>query len=246
MWPWRLDAQPGALAMRAAAAFAVWTLTLMAVVLVGGSGLEIAIFSSGALLLFVLIARSSRLLAQAGGSRDQGCTDPVTELHTAHFADHFLAMEFAAAQRGRQVTVVLFGFDAFEEFVARQGRARADAAVREFGSVLRRLTRRMNLSARYGWRGDTFLSVLSDAGAPGAAVYVERVLEAVRHSAARMPMPAVSAGVVEFEGCMSAPQDFAQAAEEALAAARAGEGTSVHIRRARREPQPEGRFLHAL
>jgi diguanylate cyclase (GGDEF)-like protein len=137
-------------------------------------------------------------------------------------ASHFVAKEFAAAQQGRDVTLVMFGFDGFEEFTAREGTAAAEEALREFGRVLGLLTRKMNLTARYGWRADSFLSVLSHADAAAAEVFVQRVREATSRS--DVAMPAIAAGIAVFQPGIASPEEFVACATRALAEARAAGG----------------------
>jgi diguanylate cyclase (GGDEF)-like protein len=137
----------------------------------------------------------------------------------ANVASHFVAKEFAAAQQGRDVTLVMFGFDRFEEFAEREGSAAAGEALREFGRVLRKLTRKMNLTARYGWRADSFLSVLSHADAKAAEMFVQRVREATAKS--DVAMPAIAAGIAVFQPHLASPEEFVACAVRALAKARA-------------------------
>jgi diguanylate cyclase (GGDEF)-like protein len=134
-------------------------------------------------------------------------------------ADHFVAKEFAAAQQGRDVTLVMFGFDCFEDFAEREGSAAAGEALREFGRVLGKLTRKMNLTARYGWRADSFLSVLSHADAKAANMFVQRVREATAKS--DVAMPGIAAGIAVFQPHLASPEEFVACAVRALAEARA-------------------------
>jgi diguanylate cyclase (GGDEF)-like protein len=172
--------------------------------------------------------------------------DEATELPTTQFADHFVASEFAAAERGRDVTIVLFGFDDFEEYTRTHGGAAADAAIRQLGHTLKRLTRRMNLSARYGWRADTFLSVLSDADADGAEIFVQRVRDAMAEGAEGKPMPTFSAGIVEFDPSFGTPEEFVQQAERVLADARADGVNGIAVRRFVLKQDSDTRWLKAL
>lgn len=70
-----------------------------------------------------------------------------------------LAQEFAAAQRGRPLAVVMFDLDDFKRYNDLHGHAAGDEALRAFASVLHQTTRQMNLSARLG--GEEFVSILS-------------------------------------------------------------------------------------
>lgn len=137
----------------------------------------------------------------------------------ATLAQHFVAKEFAAARRGRQLTLVMFGLSRLDEFREQNGAAAAADALREFGRVLQQMTRQMNLSSRCGWRADAFLSVLADADAAAADVFIERVRAGV--AAASVPMPKVEAGIAVYQPHLASPEEFVECAERALAAARA-------------------------
>jgi diguanylate cyclase (GGDEF)-like protein len=172
--------------------------------------------------------------------------DDITDLPSAPFAEHFVATEFAAAARGRDVTIVLLGFDDFDEYMRVHGPAAADRAIRRLGGTLKRLTRRMNLSARYGWRADTFLSVLSDADGSGAEVFVQRVRDALVEAAAGAPVPTISAGIVEFDPSFRSPDDFVQQAERVLLDARAEGGNNTVVRRSLRQHRDRTGWMRAL
>jgi diguanylate cyclase (GGDEF)-like protein len=142
-----------------------------------------------------------------------------------------VAKEFAAARRGRDVTLVMFGFSRFDEFSEREGSGAAAAAIREFGRLLHRQTRSMNVSVRYGWRGDAFLSVLSEADATAADVFVGRVHAAI--AASRVKMPVVEAGIATYQPHLASPEEFVETAARALSAARAASGNSQAVQRIR-------------
>jgi GGDEF domain-containing protein len=205
---------------RAAALVPLWLGGSALIMLAGGAPLPVLLLT-GAMLsvtfaVVQLVQPSSGLLLPLR-VRNLLHLD-VSSGHAAE-AHHFLGREFAAARRGRNVTLVMFAFSAFDEFVEAEGSRAATDAIHEFGAVLDRMTRRMNLSARCGWRADSFLSVLSNADADAAQVFIGRVREAA--SDARVPMPAIEAGVAVFQPHYQDPADFVAAAERALAAARA-------------------------
>src|SRR5688500_7680531 len=82
--------------------------------------------------------------------------DPLTGLPNRRHAEMDLQMEFAAAQRGRTVAVVLFDVDRMKDYSARNGRSAGDGVLRGFATLLRQITRRMDLAARAG--PDRFVS----------------------------------------------------------------------------------------
>src|SRR5690606_27801594 len=77
-------------------------------------------------------------------------TDDLTGLPNRRYMRLVLETEFAAAQRGRVLTVALFDLDRFKQYNDRYGHLAGDEALRAVAGVLRMHTRRMNLSARYG------------------------------------------------------------------------------------------------
>lgn len=132
---------------------------------------------------------------------------------------HFISSEFAAAQQGRDVTLVMFSFDRFDAFMEQEGPEAGADAINEFGRVLKLLARDMRLSARYGWRGNAFLTVIPDSPRDACDAFARRVKELV--AGLPVPMPHISVGLAEFGGDTSTPEEFVEAAERALAAARA-------------------------
>lgn len=146
-------------------------------------------------------------------------TDPLTELPNRRHVELVLEREFAAAQRGRPLAVVLFDLDHFKAFNDRYGHQAGDEALREFAAILQRTTRQMNLAGRLG--GEEFLAVLSDTDEAGAVAYAERVRSALR---ARPGLPdelTFSAGVAEFSPSLTDVTELLTRADRALYAAKA-------------------------
>jgi diguanylate cyclase (GGDEF)-like protein len=145
---------------------------------------------------------------------DMAFTDALTRLPNRRHAEVFLDNEFAAAERGRPLTVVLFDLDAFKVFNDTHGHAKGDEAIRAFADVLSRTTRRMNLSGRYG--GEEFISVLAGSDAAGATVFAERVRMAFLAQHIGDPPLTVSSGIASFRPGMETSQELVAAADEAL------------------------------
>lgn len=145
---------------------------------------------------------------------DLAFTDGLTNLPNRRHARVFLENEFAAAERGRLLSVALFDFDHFREYNERWGEQMGDRALVALGEILSRTTRRMNLSARFG--GEEFVSVLAGTGPEGAMIYTERVREAFK--ALRLPKGTltVSAGVATYHPSMRSPDELLAAADHAL------------------------------
>lgn len=145
---------------------------------------------------------------------DLAFTDGLTSLPNRRHARVFLEGEFAAAERGRLVSVALFDLDHFREYNERWGEADGDRALIAFAGILARTTRRMNLSARFG--GEEFVAILAGTGSEGAMIYAERVREALK--SLRLPRGSltVSAGVATYHASMRSPDELLAAADHAL------------------------------
>lgn len=145
---------------------------------------------------------------------DLAFTDILTHLPNRRHARVFLENEFAAAERGRLLSIVLFDLDEFKPYNDSRGHAAGDEALRIFADILARTTRRMNLSARFG--GEEFLSVLAGSDAEGALVFAERVRTALRAQKLGDGPLTVSAGVAAYHPGMRSPDEFLAAADHAL------------------------------
>jgi len=146
-------------------------------------------------------------------------TDGLTRLPNRRHARIFLENEFAAASRGRLLAVVLFDLDNFKSYNDRYGHPEGDEALRAFGTVLARQTRRMNLSGRLG--GEEFVTVLNDTDAEGAMLFADRVRSTLKTQGLGDPVLTVSAGVAAFHPGMKSADELLAAADHALYQAKA-------------------------
>jgi diguanylate cyclase (GGDEF)-like protein/PAS domain S-box-containing protein len=153
--------------------------------------------------------------------------DEATGLPNRTQADLHLELEFAAALKGRPLTVVLFDIDDFAKYNARHGRAAGDGVLRGFASLVREHTRRMDMGARHG--GDEFISVLGGCVTEGAVIFATRLLERMRAAESTIAVPTVSAGIASFSPEMTAPADLLRAAETALELARRDGGDRFRV-----------------
>jgi putative two-component system response regulator len=127
----------------------------------------------------------------------------------------FLDNEFAAAERGRLLSVVLFDLDHFKAYNDQWGHAGGDEALRAFANILAAATRRMDLSARFG--GEEFLSVLTSTDTEGALIFAERIRAGL--AAATLGTGGhltVSAGLATYHPSMRSPDELLAAADQAL------------------------------
>jgi putative two-component system response regulator len=145
---------------------------------------------------------------------DLAFTDPLTHLPNRRHLEVFLANEFAAAQRGRLLSVVLFDLDHFKAYNDTYGHEAGDEALERFGEVLIRTTRRMNLSGRLG--GEEFISILAGSDAHGATIFADRVRTALAALNLGAGPLTVSAGVAEYDETIRDPKMLIAAADKAL------------------------------
>jgi putative two-component system response regulator len=141
-------------------------------------------------------------------------TDSGTGMPNRRHAILELEKAFAAAQRGAELSVVLFDLDHFKRVNDKHGHAEGDRVLVKFADVLQSVTRAMHVTARFG--GEEFVAVLRGVGPSGARIYAERV----RQRLTELPLPCgpitVSAGVAGYEPGMAAPDVLLAAADQAL------------------------------
>lgn len=142
-------------------------------------------------------------------------TDALTGIPNRRVLDEFMTRYFAAAERGRPFTAVMFDVDGFKRYNDRYGHACGDDALRVVSRILESNTRGMDLSGRYG--GEEFVTLLPGSVAADARVFAERVRGAIEtcrefHGKGLT----VSAGIAEYEATMGTPKELLEAADDAL------------------------------
>ena len=146
--------------------------------------------------------------------------DRLTGLPNRRHADMVLDREFAAAERGCRLAVVIFDLDRFKQVNDRHGHGAGDMTLKMFANVLRTNTRKENLSARYG--GEEFVSILRDATPQAALIYAQRVLDQTRDSPLPWGKQTVSAGIAVHQPGMGSHELLVAAAYRALYEAKTG------------------------
>lgn len=142
-------------------------------------------------------------------------TDPLTGLANRRRLSLFLETEFAAARRGRPLSIVIFDLDNFKHFNDTRGHQAGDAAIAAFARILARETRAMNLAARYG--GDEFVAVLAGSEREGAVTLAHRIAELAEQDDLLGPSGLrVTAGVASYSPEMESPEDLIRAADREL------------------------------
>ena len=156
-------------------------------------------------------------------------TDSLTGLATRRYAKVFIAKEFAAAQRGRKLAVVLFDIDHFKAYNDKHGHAAGDDALQCLGEAIGGMTRASSLAARLG--GEEFMAILPDTDDAGALLFAERVQERLGKSAVGADVT-VSIGIAAYHDHGS-PEALVAAADRALYAAKAAGRNCIRVHDAR-------------
>ena len=184
-----------------------WTLLLGVVIVYMGVCLGLGAFAD----------RFHRALSKA---QERALTDALTGLPNRRHAMLILERAFASAERGAGLSVVLFDLDRFKGFNDRHGHEVGDRVLKVFAGVLENLTRRTDLSARFG--GEEFLSILAQAGEEGAGIFAERVRQAIKAIELPWGPVTVSCGVAAYMEGMGASDFLVAAADQALYTAKDG------------------------
>jgi diguanylate cyclase (GGDEF)-like protein len=133
--------------------------------------------------------------------------DPLTGLHSADVLRFFLDRCFAAARRGRPLSIAMFDMDGLSAYAERYGSEAADQAVQNVADILDANTRAMDMSGRFG--EDEFLALLPGGSPADAFTFAVRVRKAVESSAAFRPSGmTVSAGVASYTPGMETLADL--------------------------------------
>ena len=154
-------------------------------------------------------------------------TDPLTGLPNRRHTELFLEHEFAVAQLGRPIAVLLLDVDRFTAFAASQGEAAANGVLRSLGTVLRQNTRNANLSAH--WEADRFVCLLAGARAEGAFQFARKLQDQIRQSNGLVAQPSVSIGIACYSSEMRGPGELIRAADEALSQAKRDGGDRIRV-----------------
>jgi len=141
-------------------------------------------------------------------------TDALTGLPNRRHAAAHLDRVFAAAVRGRSLTVVMFDLDHFKRFNDEHGHAVGDVVLATFAELLEKETRRMDLSARFG--GEEFLTILSPCTLEHGVAFAERVRVLLHELEFPWGPVTVSAGVAAYVEGTGSPDLLVAEADRAL------------------------------
>ena len=168
-----------------------------------------------ALISLSMLRTLSHNAYQAGLAAAQ--TDNATRLPSHTIARQLMQREFAAAERGRDFSIALFTFDHLPRLAAARPHE-ASRVLLSMGTILKRRTRGMNLSARMS-DGYTFISVLGGVDEFGARKFADKVTkDLVGLLVGGQPIP-VRTSVAGFEPEMLSVDDLLAKARGSLSEA---------------------------
>lgn len=198
-----------------------WVVSAVIVVLIGVS------LGAGAI--------TDRLHRRASDALDLAFSDPLTGLPNRRVLDLFLQKAFSAAERGGELSVVLFDLDGLKQLNDTRGHSAGDDALRTVARVLAANTRASDVSGRLG--GDEFLTILPGAPASSALAFAQRVSEELETAAGDRPDGiGLSTGIASHRPGMPGVQALIDAADDALYTAKeSGRGRAVIAPSARAE-----------
>ncbi len=167
-----------------------------------------------------IAALAELLLRERRDAEALALVDRLTGLPNRRHLEDALEREFAAAERGRNLSVVLFDLDHFKQVNDKHGHFAGDQALKAFAKLLAANTRRENLSGRYG--GEEFVALLRDTAPDLALVFAQRVLGELRDSPLPWGRLTASAGVAHYQKGMGSYEILVGEADRALYRAKHG------------------------
>lgn len=169
-------------------------------------------------MLMLMLRESTQTGHDTGAAAAE--MDLFTRLPSHAMAHQFLLRQFAAAERGRALSVAMFSIDNLPRVAAARGANEANRALLAIGAILKRHTRGMNMSTRLDG-SYTFMSVLDSVDERGAAIFVEKVLKdlgALR--AGGLPLD-VRVGIAGYDGIVQTAGEMVARAHDTLTSIRA-------------------------
>ena len=148
-------------------------------------------------------------------------SDGLTGLFNHRHIQALLEEEFERANRsGDPISVAMLDLDRFKAVNDTHGHQIGDAVLVEMAEILRRTAREVDRLGRYG--GEEFIVILPETGIEEAAVFAERVREAVQahpfaQSRGKPLSMTVSGGVAEYpHPSVNNPYELVKYADQAL------------------------------
>ena len=182
---------------------------------------------TGVIVVLITVSLGAGMISESlhrerSSALDLAYLDHLTGLPNRRTLEWFLGKEFAEAERGRSLAVVLFDVDGFKRHNDESGHAEGDRVLKVVAEVLGTNTRASDLTGRMG--GAEFLSILGGETADSAFTFAQRVL---RELEARTDLVGLSAGIAAYGPDMSSAADLLEEADRALYEAKSEGGGRV-------------------
>lgn len=145
--------------------------------------------------------------------------DGLSGLLNRRAMDECLHTEWQRSKRiAQSAALVMLDIDHFKQINDQHGHPAGDDAIRQLASVIKSMTREIDLIGRYG--GEEFLLVLPQADAQGALAFAERLRKRVaamqiRYEADRFQLT-ISLGVAVIDPADTSPEGWLERADQAL------------------------------
>ncbi|WP_373508400.1 GGDEF domain-containing protein [Thiocapsa sp.] len=156
---------------------------------------------SGTASRLITLADVSELKAIQDDLRRASLTDGLTGAYNRRYLLQKLGAEIERAKRyGNDLSVILLDLDSFKAINDTFGHRIGDEVLIKVAATLRRCTRDVDVSGRYG--GEEFLVILPHTAIAPAVEVAERIRAAVKRLAWTQPSlrVTVSGGVCEYAG----------------------------------------------
>jgi diguanylate cyclase (GGDEF)-like protein len=155
------------------------------------------------------LLRRERAAAEA-----MALTDPLTGMPNRRHGSVVLDVAFASAVRGEPVTLVMIDLDDFKAVNDEHGHHAGDVVLRAFADALGAVTRRTDLSAR--WGGEEFLSILRNCDADGAGIFTGRLRSRFEEASFPFGKVTFSAGIAQYAPGTESWEGLVESADQAL------------------------------
>jgi diguanylate cyclase (GGDEF)-like protein len=166
-----------------------------------------------AIVLLLMLHESEQAGLQTGATSAE--MDVFTRLPSYTVAYQLLQREFAAAERGRALSVVLFSLDNLPRLAATRGANEAGRMLLAVGTIFRRSTRGMNIVSRMD-DGHTFVAILGTVDESGARKYAGKVARDLSNLRVGGKPLEVRVGVRGFDPDMQSADELLARAHDAL------------------------------